>query len=724
MSKRNRESRSSAPLSSLGAVVRSLEDEIEDLRLLAQGANARQQHQISPTNRWGDTDEDASPMGRTTLDPLSKPDLPSRPIVSNDDASSEDDFMVGLATISRRDSLTPSVAPTIKKLKTREGPTPEFFVPRAEEGDMSPTSTEQPHLSFFKWARTEEPPATVSPPKGRDEIDPGDSGGAIPAEKPQLKSFAQKLNIFRPVKENIVQRNLSSDSSDIFLEQDTDTETGTKAYAASIFPSFSKSQSFPKSTSSEKEFSVTDETPIVIPIATLVDSKDDAEQREEKKKRCYERRNFWIFICFQLIIVAIVIAIVLSLKKRDDDDNSLVGSALGTETSAPSSPKLKTYTPSAGLVATPAPSPVVNSGDDLSPTTSPIDGTWLTNAPIGITQASLAPTLSPTLIPVTPEFPTIPAAFQDSYRSTLAWFGVDQLGVNSPDLQRFVLVWLWYHTTNNGAVPWTHCNPRGSNVMQSQSCEFLTSLQLDDQSNLCFQSETPADRWLSPTNECNWGGISCSDSGQVTSIKLPGLGLVGNFPFFLNRLGSLEELDLSYGGLQGTISIDWERLSNLRVLNLSHNLFAGLISESLSLLPLESLKLNANMFEGPIPSSFQGLTNILELDLSNNTISGPLPDELGRAVSLRSLFLGDNNLTGMTIPSAWNTLVDLEDLQIQRSGLVGGIPSEFAALTKLTTVDLQSNNMAGPLPAMPWPELSSFDIQENSFNGNFPSEFM
>eukprot|EP00977_Amphora_coffeiformis_P003610 scaffold703_cov168-Amphora_coffeaeformis.AAC.13 len=657
MSKRYRESKRGK--SALNASLQSLEEEIEKISLTLDGSK-QQKPPISA--RWGDTDEDTIIHRKTTIEPV----VVESGIPSGDDCDSE--LQLSDAA-SRAGSST--AAPEVKRLKLRDGPTPEFFGDFSWDVLSSPNGSD--YLSFFKWARDEQPPSTTSPPKDKvnDEIDPGDTGGAIPAEKPKVGRSATGTNIFRPIKENRVQSTHSSDSSDMFLEQDSDAVTERMANQGegdtdSIEISFAKSQSFDPIVSKSQSFQlncesggeqgVNDDAPIVIPIATLVeDTKLDGGE-----KPFYERRKFWVFILCQFIIVAIVVAMVLVVRDGDDDNGER--SVEGVPTSAP--------------------------------------------VPISVDQ----------------EFTDIPTSFLDSYSSTLAWFGVETLDVGNPNLQRFVLGWLWYQTTNNGADPWISCNP--PNAGDSMQCEFLDDITSLDDANFCFASKASVNRWLSSANECSWGGISCDLNGRVTGISLPGIGLKGNFPFFIDRLTQLKELNFSFGGLEGTLPQGIKALSQLQKLDLSHNLLVDPIPDPLFSLPLTSLQLNANRFRGPIPLSFGSFSKISVLDLSANEFSGTLPDELGLVVSLEKLALGDNSLTGANLPSSWGNLVNMRDLRLQRTGLDGIIPQEFASLTKLERLDLKSNNLVGSLPPMPWPLLLSFEVQGNSLEGSFPLEIL
>ena len=105
-------------------------------------------------------------------------------------------------------------------------------------------------------------------------------------------------------------------------------------------------------------------------------------------------------------------------------------------------------------------------------------------------------------------------------------------------LQRFVLGWFWFHTTNSGASPWISCNPPNAQDGDTAECEFLTSSLVevvDGDPVICYDA-VPAMRWLSAAHECEWAGITCDGNEQVVSIELIGVALTGTFPSFLRLL--------------------------------------------------------------------------------------------------------------------------------------------------------------------------------------------
>ncbi|XP_042491617.1 probable inactive receptor kinase At5g10020 [Macadamia integrifolia] len=277
------------------------------------------------------------------------------------------------------------------------------------------------------------------------------------------------------------------------------------------------------------------------------------------------------------------------------------------------------------------------------------------------------------------------------------------------------------------------------------------------------------------SNGCpqNWYGISCSE-GQVTSITLNDLGLIGNFKFSalsglkmlqnmtisnnqfsgiilgIGSIGSLESLDLSRNSFHGSVPLDLKNLKNLLLLNLSSNNLGGTIPPSFGTLEqLKHLDLHSNSFTGDISDLIMQLQNVVYVDLSSNKFSGSLNFDLGNSTFVSTvqylnlshnalageLFARDgmpyfdqlevfdascNQLTGQ-IPS-FNFVVSLLILRLHNNQFSGSLPEALLQESSmlLTELDLSLNQLKGPLGSITSVTLKNLNLSSNKLSGSLP----
>ncbi|CAL4942250.1 unnamed protein product [Urochloa decumbens] len=181
---------------------------------------------------------------------------------------------------------------------------------------------------------------------------------------------------------------------------------------------------------------------------------------------------------------------------------------------------------------------------------------------------------------------------------------------------------------------------------------------------------------------CSWRGVSCDPLGRVVGVDVAGAGLAG----------TLGALDLS-------------SLPSLATLNLSSNALTGAFfsfppssDTSAPLLSVRSVDLSNNNLSGPIPAALPAyMPNLERLNLSYNRFAGGIPAALGDVTGLRELDLSSNPLGG-TIPAALGKLLSLEHLNVSLTQLESTIPSKLSHCAKLTVIGLSSNHLSGVLP--------------------------
>ncbi|XP_027925283.1 receptor-like protein EIX2 [Vigna unguiculata] len=234
---------------------------------------------------------------------------------------------------------------------------------------------------------------------------------------------------------------------------------------------------------------------------------------------------------------------------------------------------------------------------------------------------------------------------------------------------------------------------------------------------------------------------------QATTLSLASCKLGPSFPGWLQTQNSLIWLDISDNELNDSVPVwFWNKLQTLSGLNMSHNNLNGKIPDiPLKLLYRPSIILNANQFEGALPSfllqasglfisknKFSDLYSFLcykimvpylaTLDLSNNQIKGQIPDCWQSLNQLLFLDLSNNELSG-NIPISMGNLFKLEALVLRNNKLTGELPSSLKNCTNLFMLDVGENKLSGPIPS--WlgesmQQLIILNMQGNHLSEHFP----
>lgn len=126
--------------------------------------------------------------------------------------------------------------------------------------------------------------------------------------------------------------------------------------------------------------------------------------------------------------------------------------------------------------------------------------------------------------------------------------------------------------------------------------------------------------WLENNRPCTWFGITCQEQ-QIIKISLNSKRLTGTLPSALDKLPSLQILDLS------------------------NNSLLGAIPATIGRLPLQELDLSKNQLSGALPPEVGQLVKLQRLNLtSNRALTGALPTTLVKLVNLQSLRFGGTTL--------------------------------------------------------------------------------
>lgn len=237
-----------------------------------------------------------------------------------------------------------------------------------------------------------------------------------------------------------------------------------------------------------------------------------------------------------------------------------------------------------------------------------------------------------------------------------------------------------------------------------------------------------------------------AEFGNLTELEvlwLTDCSLVGEIPDSLGRLKKMRDLDLAINNLHGPIPSSlvgmssvvqielynnslsgnfppgMSNLTSLRLLDASMNELSGPIPDDLCSLPLESLNLYENRFEGKLPASIADSPNLYELRLFKNFLTGALPENLGKNSALKWLDVSSNKLSG-EIPATLCEKGELEELLMIQNSFSGKIPASLGDCGSLTRVRLGHNKLSGEVPAGVWglPRVYLLELVENQFSGS------
>ena len=179
--------------------------------------------------------------------------------------------------------------------------------------------------------------------------------------------------------------------------------------------------------------------------------------------------------------------------------------------------------------------------------------------------------------------------------------------------------------------------------------------------------------FIDDTDSLMLSGTGLTDSippqiGNLTNLTVMSIvdnpSLTGAIPKELANLVNLTHLNLSNNNLTGDLPSTLGYLTDvetetgmykLAYLNLSNNQLTGDLYRLRLLGGLTHLDLSHNQLSGDIPTGdwlgvppgIQNITNLTRLDLSHNQFTGDIPHELGDLNFLSSLYLNDNQFTGV-----------------------------------------------------------------------------
>ncbi|GLT35546.1 hypothetical protein SLA2020_099900 [Shorea laevis] len=261
----------------------------------------------------------------------------------------------------------------------------------------------------------------------------------------------------------------------------------------------------------------------------------------------------------------------------------------------------------------------------------------------------------------------------------------------------------------------------------------------------------PSLSWLELQNNCLTGPIDHVDMPNLflQGVYLSNNEISGSIPSFFFDLVNLTEVSLSSNNLTGTITPDMlSKLVDLEDLDVSNNSLLSLSNNGTALnysfLPnLRSLKFSSCNIR-KFPSFLRKAKSLRVLDISKNKISGQIHKWEIEGMSLGTLNLSYNFLTGIdlfgfgylevvdlrsnllqgSLPILSTTWVNL--LFISGNNLTGEIPSSYCNFTSLLLLVLANNRLGGKIPEClgKLSNLNILDLRMNKFHGRIPNLFV
>ncbi|XWS29647.1 hypothetical protein CRYUN_Cryun24cG0047500 [Craigia yunnanensis] len=224
--------------------------------------------------------------------------------------------------------------------------------------------------------------------------------------------------------------------------------------------------------------------------------------------------------------------------------------------------------------------------------------------------------------------------------------------------------------------------------------------------------------WLTNSNLVGEIPVSIGNLVSIKNLDLSCNFLSGKIPESLSMLKNLEQIELYQNQLSGELPESLVKLTALLRFDVSQNSLTGKLPEKIAALPLESLNLNDNYFNGEIPEILASNQNLVQLKLFNNSFTGKLPPILGKFSPLEDFDVSTNNLTG-ELPPFLCYKKKLQRIVVFENRLSGNIPESYGECETLNYVRMGGNALFGYVPEKFWglPLFQFLELQNNHFEG-------
>ncbi|XP_059436552.1 receptor-like protein EIX2 [Corylus avellana] len=214
-------------------------------------------------------------------------------------------------------------------------------------------------------------------------------------------------------------------------------------------------------------------------------------------------------------------------------------------------------------------------------------------------------------------------------------------------------------------------------------------------------------------------------SGEITEF-VDGLSQCSNNSSEDSRnFPSLQELDLSFNQMNGTIPESIGKLARLVSLNLFGNSWEGVLTEAhfQNLTQLKSLRLSVKVSTNStlvlkVKQDWVPPFKLIDLKLTNMRIGPTFPTWLKTQNELNVLWLENAGISDTIPHGLWKSYPNVTDWNLSHNKLRGQVPY-FKFQPLVASVDLRSNKLEGPLPLF-HNNLRSIFLGNNMFSGPIP----
>lgn len=189
-----------------------------------------------------------------------------------------------------------------------------------------------------------------------------------------------------------------------------------------------------------------------------------------------------------------------------------------------------------------------------------------------------------------------------------------------------------------------------------------------------------------------WHGIFTVDD-RVHTIELSDNNLSGPLPSEIGNLTALSSLRMSSNEITGAIPPEIGACRELQQISLFVNRITSLPAELANCSKLDDIRIYRNEIEGPFPSFFTQMTQLVRLNIGSNKLSGPLPVGMDSLVNLRVLSIERNELTGQLL--SMKVMPDLVEVHVDENEFTGHLDDILPDSSNLYYFTCSQNRITG-----------------------------